>query len=832
MAHKSNSSNYRDSNEIFKIKAVDSNFSNNLSHSNPLSLKSFNDSFGYVSSSNDSSTTGLVYKENDAPAAGPDTYGDRLTAVTVTTNGTLEDKYVKSVSLRKNGTSIATATDPTTDGTWVLQPDPVAWFGPDGNGRTFSLRASIAEDAPGGQSLALHVPQVEDADGDGAYDPGDSGLFLAQGEPIGDVGPGGTLRTAVEQPAETGPPPIGLSVAAPSGNVSAAAETISIDVRGNRSGRQLTAALRSLDGNGTAGQKTVTLDADGRATVEFEAAPGRYRVAVAAVTGVGNDTSPTFEVRPAGSVSIVTRTDAVERGDRARFGIGLAHAETARIVLRASNGTVLDRARLRRTNGSSPFDVAVATDGDGGPRVGAGFRLEGVNGTAGPLEWIAAAKPRPRNGSKTPSSVNATPQKVGKTRPRSPGANESPSRSVGANVTGPVADGLPAGTYSLFVEAPHGQTASTAFRVGASWSATVTPLVAPRDVPLENAADVRAHATERDAIATGDRLVVAVDTGDLEGYRGPIGVGGPPPYAASRGRPTGNGTRRSDTDGNRSRGGPPAFVSVGPASDSGPDRNATELRRIEANDSDRFYVVMPDGVEVGPGSRLEAAMVLTEETPLVAAAPNRTATESTNAAVRVREAEATLEGVENGSLDLPAEPSVSIGGATTVAPGTSATVHIEGANGSLDRERSVTVSDAGTYETTVNLSSYESGTEYTVSVTADGERLSPLRSGSFLGEGSSMNAAGGGGGAGGGGYGSDQNEIGNGEPVTVTTTPTRTTASDPLPSPPELPDEAFERAWSRVPEPLRLGLPALLISGLGSLAVVTIGRGILRLLKP
>jgi hypothetical protein len=192
-------------------------------------------------------------------------------------------------------------------------------------------------------------------------------------------------------------------------------------------------------------------------------------------------------------------------------------------------------------------------------------------------------------------------------------------------------------------------------------------------------------------------------------------------------------------------------------------------------------------------------------------------------------AEADFEDVSaNGTLDLVPGAAVPIGGKTSVAPGTTVTVHLEGANESFDLARSTTVAEDGTYETTANLSEYDSGTDYTVSVTADGDRLSPVRSGEFVETGGSPAAAGGG-----GGYGKRADAGGSEDAEAVvsqeTTERPEESAATPLPG---VPKEALERAWSAVPQPLRIGLPALLVMGLAGLAVVYILGGVRRLLWP
>ncbi|MFW5900515.1 MAG: BGTF surface domain-containing protein, partial [Halodesulfurarchaeum sp.] len=410
-----------------------------------------------------------------------------------------------------------------------------------------------------------------------------------------------------------------------------------------------------------------------------------------------------------------------------------------------------------------------------------------------------------------------------------------------ANSPGPVGnETLAAGSYTLVVTGPEAQRANDTVRVTANWSASIETFVAPRDVSLADPGDIRAHASQRDEVAVGDRLVIAIDTNGLGEYANNISAGGPPPHANNSKLPEqSNATKPRASDEGKGDG-PPAFVSVGPAAETASEaQNVSGVKRIDTTAQDQFYVVAEaDGGPLRPGTNLESAVVLTEETPFVSAeTQNGSAETSGRDTLEVIEARATLDGgSKNGSFDLPNGESVSINGTTTVAPGTKATVHLDGANDSFSDEYTLTVSDDGTYETTANLSDYESGTEYTVSVTADDEQLSEVRSGQFLDTRSGTDAASGGGGGDGGGWlsgSSESEEEESGQSETTTAHETTTGPADSIPDAVrKLPPEAARRAWSVIPEPLRIGPTELLLIALGSLALLTVGRGIVRLLRP
>lgn len=118
-------------------------------------------------------------------------------------------------------------------------------------------------------------------------------------------------------------------------------------------------------------------------------------------------------------------------------------------------------------------------------------------------------------------------------------------------------------------------------------------------------------------------------------------------------------------------------------------------------------------------------------------------------------------------------------------------------------------------------------------MTADGEQLSDVRTGRFLDTRPGTDAASGGGGGGSWLSGSSEPEEESGQSGTETTREPTTSPANPIPQAVrELPPEAARRAWTAIPEPLRIGPTELLLIALGALALLTVGRGIARLVRP
>ncbi|MDZ7850146.1 MAG: BGTF surface domain-containing protein [Halodesulfurarchaeum sp.] len=766
--------------------------------------------------------------------------------MTVENNGTLADEYIDSIALETESTTIATTTSPTPNGTWVLEPGADAgWFGPT-ESTAFSLHPTLTDDAPGGKTVALKIPAANDSDGDGSFDPGETGLFLEQDDPRGGLGPSSTLRVPSKSTGENEeelPSPVALSIDGPDGNVSATDGEVSVSISANASDRDIVVTLQNATDGAAVQSVEANLNSTGDAVVAFDPQPGRYQVHVTALESNSSAVSEPFVIEPPTEPGFLKPPESVERGERSPFEVDLGSARNGSIQLKGPTEQTLETMEVASLKGKPRFELAVDTGGRQAPGPMPGFEFgPGVNTTQS-FQWFttgsnesvpsgAPTKPGtptdPVN-SGEPPSVNAT----GRTQSQiSSAQNGSPAQS-GTTVrkqVGPRALGV--GEYTLVLSTAGEPRANATFGVRAEWHASFETFVVPRDVSLDTTADVRTHAIRENEIATGDQVVVAVNTSGLGTYTRNISVGGPPPAANASPVARANNTRGRGRDEAKSARSPPAFVSLGPKSKPA-GRNAsrpTDSRRIDGTEPGQFYVVAEaagDGIE--PGADLETELVLTDNSPFV---PPDGDNESVETALDVVEAKAGFDGVSpNGSLDLPPQANTPINGTTTVAPGTTLIVHIEGANDSFEKNASATVDEDGTYEATANLSEYESGTDYTVSVTADGDQLSPTRSGKFVEAASDPAAAGGGGG--GSMLGSaDDGESSEGTGDRTETEPT--VESDELvpDQMPDLPTEAVERAWASVPEPLRMGMPAILLSGLGGLALMTVGRGVFRLLWP
>jgi hypothetical protein len=343
---------------------------------------------------------------------------------------------------------------------------------------------------------------------------------------------------------------------------------------------------------------------------------------------------------------------------------------------------------------------------------------------------------------------------------------------------------------------------------------------------------VAANTSARDRIAVGDRLVIAVNTTGLGPYARNITPGrsrGHGRGAEARADSAGTSQERNRTESRSNTAGPPAFVAVGPKSGPQSSGLGSDLKRVETDEPGQFYLVAnaSTGAQLRPGWGLETDLVLTEASPFVPESDsNETTREAYGTELGVVEARAELSrATANDTLDLPPVAAVHINGTTTVAPGTTATVHVDANQTNETLAVSTTVTEDGTYETTANLSEFESGTNYTVSVTANDDRISDVHTGQFLGaETATYGAAGGGGG---GQAGADDGD-GPTDPASTTAAPDES----PMGGLPEIPDRPVDRVLEEVPEPLRLGTTALLIIGLGGLALIVVGVGVKRLLRP
>lgn len=825
LTYESKSGTFSDGSQIILLKRIGLSEPTHFAANQTIGLHQFPQHIGAISNSKELQADSGIYRENDTDAVGPDTFGDRLTAVTVTNTGTLANQHIDRITLQTQSTTIATASDPTANGTWVLQPTgSAAEFGPE-TGTEFTLRTTIAADAPGGETVSLRVPAVRDADADGAFDPGDTGLFFAQDNPSGDLGPGPTLtvETAAGSTSEAdATPPVALDLRPTVSNQSAANAVVSVAVTGNDSNRAVRASLLHATNDTTVTTQTGQLGPDGTTEFAFDALPGRYRVSVEAAEGAGTALSKAFRIEPAQNLTLSAPDEPVALGEAAPFNLSFTRAGAATIRLEDSAGELIESVRIESEAPSQAHPLAVDTAGGAPATAGEGFELQaGPDGSA-PI-WVGAANADGSNASSAPGPPN--------------------SRSGGgpAGTTGPPAhartaigsQSLGVGEYTLAVRRA-GKTVDTAtVEVAANWSASVETFVAPRSASLDSAAAVAANTSARDRIAVGDRLVIAVNTTGLGPYARNITPGrsrGHGRGAEARADSAGNSQARNRTEYRSDTAGPPAFVSVGPKSGPQSSSLGSDFERVETDEPGQFYLVAnaSTGAELRPGRGLETDLVLTEASPFVPESDsNETTREAYGTELGVVEARAELSSATpNGTLDLPPVAAVHINGTTTVAPGTTATVHVDANQTNETLAVSTTVTENGTYETTANLSEFESGTNYTVSVTANDDRISDVHTGQFVGaETATYGAAGGG--TGGGQAGADDGS-GPTDPASTTAAPD----DSPMGELPEIPDRPVERVLEEVPEPLRLGTTALLIIGLGGLALIVVGVGVKRLLRP
>ncbi|APE94694.1 hypothetical protein HSR6_0226 [Halodesulfurarchaeum formicicum] len=821
VVHQSPEGDLSDRSQILWLNRTQLSVQKSLSPGQKLELRNFSKSVGALIKEDRIRPSSGIYREHDQDVAGTTTYGDQLQTITVENTGSLDPTYIDQITLQTDGTEVAAASSPTTNGTWVLQPaEADATIDP--SGTAFTLQTTLSEDAPGGETVSLRVPEPVDADDDGAYDPGDAGLFFEQDVPTGGFGPGPTLTVESEsdsssEPTTSGPSPIDLSVTPPASNLSANATTLPVEVSGNATDRSVQATLQYAANNSTVASQTGSLDRNGETEFDFEPIPGRYRVRVEALESDGVAHSAVLVVEEPPGATLEALDHAITRDERVRVNLTLERTDTATVSLRGPDGDRLERASVTTRNTTVQF--ALSADGTGTENRSATVALESTDASQAGLAWLTTVADN-----ETEPDRSTTDKSVPGNASTNPPAH---ARSGAGN--GTHRKPLEAGNYTISVAIGDTVRDSDTVQIGANWTAAIEPMVAPRGATIASAEDVAKNASRREKIATGDRLVIAVDTAGLGSYARNITPGRAVGHANANGPPGRGGgpIGRNKTSKSSANGTPPAFVSVGPKSgETQSDDPVAGLRRVEAPNSDRFFVVADPNASdrVTPGTALETAVVLTENTPFVPNRTNETEQERRRAAVEVVEARAELgRATENETLDLPTNATVPINGSTTVAPGTTATVHIEGTERNFSVERETTVQENGTYETTANLSEYDSGTNYTVTVTANDEQISEVYTGQFTGTESTTFAA-----AGGGGGGSAAEPRHRSTPAETTTPPTDSVTS-PLS---DLPGEPVDRVVEAVPEPLQIGQSALLILAFGTLALLMIGVGLKRLIRP
>lgn len=740
-----------------------------------------------------------IFRENDAATVSNNSFGDRLTTLTVRNNGTLPDEGIDSIELLENGTVIGNVSTPT-NGTWVFEiPAENGTVGPSGNGTEFTFHTILADTATGGKTVELLVPPVSDSGTAGVYDPGDTGAFFEQDSPIGDIGPGATLTvTASGGGGGSTPEPATIDISLSNTDLTTADETIPVQIQTDTPDRGLQVDLVNATTNITVTEAQLVPDPDGRGQVSFETRRGRFQVRVTEPESGSVAVSETFTISSPPAVAFTAPNYSVSRGETASIPITLRNAEEAEFRLTSPTGRSVDTVSLSNISGPE-VSLRLDTSMVGHGPAGTGIEVTGSNGTLETISTVAAPPEDSSNGTAPPAA------EARKAKPA------------------PVA--LGAGRYTLSLAVEGNVTDRATLHVTTAWTGEIETFVAPAGVNLSDPEQVTLRSTRRAEIAAGDTLVMRVTTTGLGRSARNITV--------AKGRP----------DAVPGASSPAAFADI--RNRRGPPRRgpspASHLRELPTTDAGTFLFALPTSVNgtetVHPGTRYGAAFGLTEASPLVAGSqtPDSLEREPVGANVSVVEARANFSSLSaNGTLDLPPAANATIAGTTTVAPHTVAVVHVTVTDGnetdSIESES--TIHADGTYKTTVDMSDYDPGTNYTVSVTANDEQLSPLRTGSIEGvESTSFGAAGGGG----GGFSAQ----GSGDDAPSTSTPpTETTsrATTPLTEeadgglqPPNL-DELRERAWQVLPEPLRVGSGTLLVAALGLLAMLMVLLGVRRLL--
>ncbi|MFB6131993.1 MAG: hypothetical protein ABEJ44_01130, partial [Halanaeroarchaeum sp.] len=207
---------------------------------------------------------------------------------------------------------------------------------------------------------------------------------------------------------------------------------------------------------------------------------------------------------------------------------------------------------------------------------------------------------------------------------------------------------------------------------------------------------------------------------------------------------------------------------------------------------------------------------------------------------------ASFRGVRsNGTLLFRDADNVTLEGETNVAPGTAATVHVAtvGRDGTDRSTETTQVTEAGEYSTTIGLPTGGDQSEYEVWVTANGERISPIRSGRLL-ESDPETAPAMTGGTGNYQAGSSREQVTSTPvaPRTTTAGPTTTTITPTVRQSPTVTSTTHvpsrtTNGWvfpTRLPDipsvPWRIGIDALLLWAVGALAVVVSLVGFRRLI--
>ncbi|WP_188787570.1 BGTF surface domain-containing protein [Halobellus salinus] len=573
---------------------------------------------------------------------------------------------------------------------------------------------------------------------------------------------------------------LGLSVGVTDRNITTA-EGIDARVSAADSGRAVDVALVAADDT-IVDRRNRTLGGNGGATVEFGAdslagaGPGNYTVNVTdAVTGTGVDSAPIRAVDADARTAAFGSTVVAEHaGDVAVFDLEFQYADTATVTLGGSdvgfraNATVEDRdgdgrVRLRFNTAAAATLTTLPDDG------GAVFATAPAGNASDTTDAVIAADTDDRG---APSEALA-PGEYGVTI--RPGSNASTAET---------------GVGTLTLRQPSPQRLDT-------W-------VAPADTTFGTAAEVSAaveggRLTTATAVATGDVAVhrvvapgiagaLANTSGDTtEAFFELAGTDATDRYAL-------NVTQRN------------------PAANEDPYRltlNNTTARVVADAVNDTYFVTYrgdgpaavpwngtaatgsADPDDPAPGDSLSAEFTVHDGGPFADLAPAERRVTAAHSLVAAR---------------VDADPPVvvtnatnqSIGGTTTLAPGTEFELRVQSSNGTEPRflkTARATVGPAGGWNATVDFDAQHVGDTFTVQSTVDtvvsaddlavdGEVRAtlPQNTSTPTAQPTTTAAAGGAGGgigAGGGGGGDDDRDRDTPSPEpTATATPTQSTDAD------------------------------------------------------
>lgn len=186
---------FKDGDEVLRLEWFEESSGSlvDLSESSTLTINQFDPAIKFEHSLGEYEDGETIIEENDG-RHDITTYGNSLTALTVSNEGTTPDEAIESIGLRRDGVEIATAST-RENGVWTLEPETNADFGPV-EGATFEVTATLAADAPVDSTVEMAIADVDDGGVLGDFDQGDQGLYFADGLPVGGIGSGPTYTVA------------------------------------------------------------------------------------------------------------------------------------------------------------------------------------------------------------------------------------------------------------------------------------------------------------------------------------------------------------------------------------------------------------------------------------------------------------------------------------------------------------------------------------------------------------------------------------------------------------------------------------------------------------